>query len=174
MLDNPSILLDTTPPIILRKAEESDIDFINNVQYIEMNEILMAAWGNQFNWKSWFDDVKEASMGTLHKVYLIYSDQVPVGFIWLNEEMNSLWITAIVILSQWQRKGIGTNVLQYLIGLSKSEKKKYIELGVQCNNLKAKEFYAKLGFIEFDHIRTANTDLLRLSLNSSFDQIYII
>ena len=174
MLDTPSISLSTDPSILLRKAQESDMDFINHVQYVEMNEILMTAWGSQFNWKSWFDDIKEASTGTLHKVYLIYSDQVPVGFIWLNEETNSLWITAIVILSKWQRKGIGTKVLQYLIGVSKSEKKKYIELGVQRNNVKAKEFYTKLGFNEFDHVRAANTDLLRLNLNSRWGQNFSI
>ncbi len=170
MLDNPSVALSIDPLISLRKAEKSDLKFINEVQYA----ILMSAWGSQFNWKSWFEDVEEASSGNIHKVYLIYFKEIAVGYIWLNEELNSIWLTAIVINSKWQRKGIGTKVIHFLINEAKSENKKYIELGVQRNNLKAKEFYSKLGFNEFDYIQTANTDLLRLNLSNRVDPAYIV
>jgi ribosomal protein S18 acetylase RimI-like enzyme len=45
-----------------------------------------------------------------------------------------------------------------------------IELGVQQNNQSALDFYTKLGFVKFDQIRYASTNLMRLELKNQKDQ----
>ncbi|MFX0051315.1 MAG: GNAT family N-acetyltransferase, partial [Candidatus Hermodarchaeota archaeon] len=91
---------------------------------------------------------------------------IPIGYLWLNEEENSLWITAIVLKSEYQRHRIGQNIMEFLIVQSQKKGKNYIELGVQRNNRAALQFYSKLGFEQFDFFKSVNTAILRLRLQS--------
>jgi ribosomal protein S18 acetylase RimI-like enzyme len=164
MLDFLSMQISSSPQVILRQAQSDDFEFINEVQYLEMKEILSKAWKNRFNWESWNNDLVEAATGALHKVFVIEVDTFSAGYLWLNVELNNLWITAIVLATKWQRQRIGDLILHFLIEECRKENLKSIELGVQHNNDKALNFYKKLGFKQFDHLKQANTDLLRLSL----------
>ena len=94
-----------------------------------------------------------------------FIQKASAGYLWINEEVNSLWITAIVLQAKYQRRNIGLKVMNYLINESRKEGKEFIELGVQHNNKKALQFYYKLGFEQFDHVKAVNTDLIRLKLN---------
>ena len=85
----------------------------------------------------------------------------------MNEEINALWITAIVLQAKYQRQNIGTIIMNYLIEETSKEGKEFIELGVQRNNQIALDFYSKLGFVQFDTIKSANTDLFRLKVNKN-------
>ena len=55
--------------------------------------------------------------------------------------------------------------MNYLIEETHKGGKEFIELGVQHNNRTALKFYSKLGFVQFDHIKSANTDLFRLKVD---------
>ncbi len=164
MLDFSSMELSSFPHIILRQAQLDDFEFINEVQYSEMKAILAKAWKKGFNWESWNKDLAEAATGAFHKVFVIEVDSNPAGYLWLNVELNNLWITAIVLATKWQRRRIGKLIMQFLIEECRKENLKSIELGVQHNNDKAQIFYNNLGFKQFDFLKQANTDLLRLSL----------
>lgn len=170
MLDFQSKTLSSNPPITLVKAKFSDFKFLEEVSHVEMDHIVPQSW----NWRSWFEDLKKAIIGKLyfHKVFTIEVQKKCVGYLWLNEEKNSLWVTAIVLHAEYQRRGIGQRIMKFLIGESHKEGKENIELGVQNNNLAALNFYSNLGFKKFDYVQSANTDLFRLKLSTSKDQLY--
>jgi len=151
----------------MRLAKDEDLDYIREISYKEMNMVVMEAWGGKFNWNSWFRDVNEAIHSSIHKVFIIVSKKDPIGYIWVNEEPKILWITAIMLESQWQKHGIGHLIMNYLISECKEAEKKAIELGVQRNNIKALKFYKKLGFETYDYLEYANTELVRLRLEVS-------
>ncbi len=161
MLNFLSRQISSNPPVILRRAHKDDFHFINEISYSEMNEIVSTTW----NWESWFNDVEEAAKGAFHKVFIIEVQEISAGYLWLNVELGgNLWITAIVIQAEWQRRNIGEKIMLFLIEECRRNKLKSIELGVQNNNERAIKFYSKLGFKQFDHLKEANTDLLRLDL----------
>lgn len=166
------INISLNPSITLRKANQTDFQFISDVGFSEMNSILLKAWNGKFNWESWHKDIIEAARGSYHKVFVIQIKNNPVGYLWCNEEQESLWITAIVINSSWQRKGIGSKIMEYLIKESLRFGKEYIELGVQRNNKVAFYFYSKFGFEPIDFLRNANTELLRLKLSEVKEEYY--
>ncbi len=166
MLELPDIVLSQTPFIRLRKAKNEDLEFISSVGFAEMNEILEQAWNGKFNWNSWHMDVNEAINSPFHRVFVIEANVTPIGYLWCNEEENSLWITAIVIESSWQRKGIGRIIMKYLIKECLENEKEFIELGVQQNNYNANRFYSQMGFKSFYQLNNANISILRLKLNN--------
>lgn len=163
MLDLHTIEISVDPPVSLRKANVEDLTFIKDVSHSEMDTIVPQGW----NWESWFEDVEKAIFSNRHRVFVIETSKFSIGYLWLNEEINSLWITAIVLQTKYQRLRIGQNVMNYLIKESYKEGKDSIELGVQRNNYAALQFYSKLGFLQFDHLKSANTDLVRLKLKTS-------
>lgn len=169
MFNSQIVRLSSDPLISIRKCENEDLEYIFDLEFKEMNEILFEAWQGSFSWKNWRNDLAEAVNSDFHRVFIIQVQEMPVGYLWLNEEINSLWITAIVIDSSWQRRRIGHYVLEYLIKSCETDGKEFIELGVQNNNQKALQFYKSIGFQQFDHLRQANTDLLRLEIRKESD-----
>lgn len=160
MLNLSTIEISVDPPITLRRASNPDFKFIKEVSRAEMGKIVPRSW----NWKSWFKDIESQILGNNHKIFVIEVQNTSSGYLWLNEEVNSLWITAIVLQIKHQRRKIGQKIMHFLITESHKEGKEFIELGVQQNNKKALLFYSKLGFEKFDYVRHANTDLIRLKL----------
>ena len=161
MFDFLSKQISSEPQIFLRRAQSDDFEFINEVQYSEMKDVLKKAWKNKFSFKAWFYDVEEAAKGAFHKVFIVEVQKSSIGYLWLNREPQNLWITAIVLQTDWQRRGIGEKIMHYLIGECREEQLNAIELGVQHNNERALNFYKKIGFKQYDHLKEANTDLLR-------------
>lgn len=158
MLDLRIIKISLNPLILLRRAQISDFEYIVKISHAEMDNIVPQSW----NWESWLRDIENHIMNNHHKIFVIEVQNNSVGYLWLNEEKNSLWITAIVLQTEYQRHTIGQNIMDYLIDESRKERKEFIELGVQHNNTKALRFYSKMGFERFDHVKSVNTDLLRL------------
>ncbi len=164
MFDSQIVRLSSDPLVTIRKCVNEDLEYIYDLEFKEMNEILIEAWQGRFNWEAWRNDLAQAVNNKFQRIFIIQAQEMPVGYLWLNEEISSLWITAIVLESSWQRRRIGHYVLKYLIKSCKINGKEFIELGVQNNNRKALLFYKSLGFEQFDHLRRANTDLLRLKI----------
>ncbi|MFX0172137.1 MAG: GNAT family N-acetyltransferase [Candidatus Hodarchaeota archaeon] len=162
MFSSRTVQISKDPLVTLQKATTSDLEFIKEVSHSEMDSIVPTIW----NWKSWFDDLERDLLSTPPKVFHINFQSIQIGYLWLNEEENSLWITAIVLKSEYQRHRIGQNILEFLIEQSQKKGKNYIELGVQRNNHAALQFYSKLGFEQFDFFKSVNTALLRLRLKS--------
>lgn len=163
MLELPMVNLSFEPLVILRQATSSDFEYIEKISHAEMDKVVPQFW----NWESWFSDIKRYLQGSGHKIYIVEVNESSGGYLWVNEETNALWITAIVLQDQYQRQSIGTKIMNYLIEETYKGGKEFIELGVQRNNRIALKFYSKLGFIQFDQIKSANTDLFRLNVKKN-------
>ncbi len=161
MLELPVINLSFDPLVILRRAKLSDLEFITEISHKEMDKVIPQYW----NWEIWFSDIVKFLKGNDHKIFIVEVQKNSGGYLWVNEEINSLWITAIVLKAKYQRQSIGKKIMNYLIEETQKGGKEFIELGVQHNNRTALEFYSKLGFVQFDHIKSATTDLFRLEVN---------
>ena len=167
------ILLSTNPHLQLKKASRQDLEFINGLSYSEMDSIVNIAWRGRFRWRSWFEDIEKAIKSNFHMVYIIQEVNNNIGYLWMNEERTTLWITAIVLIPEFQRKRIGSKIILYLKEECLKNKINSIELGVQQNNSAAIKFYLSMGFEKFDEIKSANTDLLRLKLKKPSRLYYI-
>ena len=164
MFSSDVITISNNPVVVLRRATSADVEFVNELLFEIMKSVFAVAWRGRVRWDSWFKDIEEAINDDIHMVFIVCVEEEDVGYLWMNEENVTLWITAIVLEEQWQRQGIGGQIIKRLIKECKDNGKKAIELGVQQNNKTALNFYQKMGFIKYDTIRSANTDLLRMQL----------
>jgi len=164
MLSFDVITISNNPVVVLRRATNADIEFVNDLSFKIMDSVVAIAWNGRFRWESWFNDSAEAIHDDIHMFFIVRAEEENVGYLWMNEEHTTLWITAILLKEQWQRQGIGDQIIRRLIKECKNSGKEAIELGVQQNNQSALDFYSKIGFVKYDTIRSANTDLLRLEL----------
>lgn len=79
------------------------------------------------------------------KDLLIVDDGVSKGRLILSELENSILIVYIGVLTEYQNKGIGREILQLIIK-NATEKEKKLSLTVSKNN-PASDLYLKLGFV---------------------------
>jgi len=90
--------------------------------------------------------------------YFVKSANEVIGYMKLNEgraqtelqKEDSYEIERIYVLSDYQGKGIGRQLLDKAIHLAREKKASYIWLGVWEENKSAIQFYKKNGFIAFD------------------------
>lgn len=164
MLSFDVITISNNPVVVLRRATSADIEFVNELSFKIMDSVVAIAWNGRFRWESWFNDIEKAIHDEIHIFFIVRVEEENVGYLWMNEEHTTLWITAIVLEEQWQRQGIGYQIIKRLIKECKDSGKEAIELGVQQNNQAALDFYVRMGFVKYDTIRLANTALLRLEL----------
>ncbi len=167
MLSTEEVYISEDPPILLKKATLNDMEFIKGLLRTEMDKIVNEAWKGRFRWESWYNDITEAFSLDSHLIQLIQISDQKIGFLWMNKEVDTLWITSIVLKKAWQRQNIGYQIMTFLINECRQNGIKSIELGVQQNNDAAMNFYLSMGFSKFDQVRSASTDLLRLSLKNS-------
>jgi ribosomal protein S18 acetylase RimI-like enzyme len=88
----------------------------------------------------------EHLLKTVGEVYGIYQDENLAGFYWTEERERTLHLHGIVLLSNFQKKGIGSKVLKMLETQHKT-RTDVIELGVHQTNKAAKQLYEKLGYV---------------------------
>ena len=81
------------------------------------------------------------------KMYGYYDNNIIVGFISLKLKDDSVKIKDIVILPNYQNKGIGTKMLNYAKKKTLEYNKSKIELGMIADNKKLKEWYEHNDFI---------------------------
>lgn len=111
--------------------------------------------------------------------YFVKSTHEVIGYMKLNEgraqtelqKEDSFEIERIYVLSDYQGKGIGRQLLEKAIQMAKKKKASYIWLGVWEENKRAIQFYKKNGFIAFDeHYFMVGDDkqtdiMMKLTLN---------
>jgi ribosomal protein S18 acetylase RimI-like enzyme len=91
------------------------------------------------------------------KFYFCENDKDIVGYLKINfsesqtdiNDHQSIEIERIYLKKEFQRLGLGSIILDFVIEIAKSNAKKYVWLGVWDQNPKAIAFYKKNGFIAF-------------------------
>ena len=136
--------------ISIRKVEAKDAEFLfnltNNESILEsLNEIPSSL------------DVWESSITEWNKEHeehhIIFDNNIPVGWLGVNglESQNKqAWIKIIAITPDKQGLGIGTYVINQLIGNLKPRGYKSIALYTDRSNVNAQKCYQKCGFVITD------------------------
>jgi ribosomal protein S18 acetylase RimI-like enzyme len=91
-----------------------------------------------------------------------------IGYLKLNfgqsqtelKDDNAIELERIYVLKEFQGKSFGQFLCDYAIRIAKQRDIDYLWLGVWENNIKARNFYQKNGFVEFDkHIFKLGNDV---------------
>ena len=84
-------------------------------------------------------------LGSVGQVYSIQMDDQVSGFYWIEERGRELHLHGLILKTEYQGRGIGTQTLKALEEKYK-DSMDFIELGVHKTNQKAIELYKKLGY----------------------------
>ncbi|HEX6303662.1 MAG TPA: GNAT family N-acetyltransferase [Anaerolineales bacterium] len=82
---------------------------------------------------------------TTGQVYGIYENDDLAGFYWVEMREDTLHLHGLIVSGEFQRKGIGTEVL-HKIESEYGDLVSRIELGVDQANTRAKALYERLGY----------------------------
>lgn len=115
-----------------------------------MNKYLEDAYNGEFDWSMWEFEIRDILININtntngDNLELIYFNNTLIGFFWTSiQKPNSLWLDSIIIINEFQNKGIGSKIIDLLI--DNNPEIRYIDLGVQNSNKQAIKFYEKNGF----------------------------
>lgn len=125
----------------LREVTHQDYNFIYHVKTTTLKPHIELVWG-------WDEAVQtkylEESFGLETQLIITYEDK-EIGILELNELDQRIDVVELEILPEYQRKGIGTQILQDIID-EYVEKGKRIGIGCFKINRDAKRLYERLGF----------------------------
>lgn len=133
----------------LREVTHQDYNFIYHVKTTTLKPHIELVWG-------WDEAVQtkylEESFG-LETQLIITHEQEEIGILELNELEKRLEVVELEILPAYQRKGIGTKILQDIIEEYKGKGK---QVGIGCFKINgdAKRLYERLGFIMIKETET--------------------
>ncbi|MBE6022595.1 MAG: GNAT family N-acetyltransferase [Cellulosilyticum sp.] len=147
--------------ILLRKCTLEDLDVLRELSIRTFYETFAHhnTMENMNAYLKYAFDVEKLSneLNDRHSVfYFLYFKEKLAGYLKLNEapsqtEINdnaSLEIERIYVLSEFQREGLGSYLMERAIAMATERKKQYVWLGVWEKNENAIRFYKKNGFYE--------------------------
>lgn len=97
----------------------------------------------------WIDAISAWNCDNDEEDYIIFDEKTPIGWLGINgllSEDRKVYIKMIVLLPKYQNKGIGSYIVNQLVGNLKSRKFTALILYTNQNNLCAKKCYEKCGF----------------------------
>lgn len=97
----------------------------------------------------WIDAISAWNCDNDEEDYIIFDEETPIGWLGVNglsSEDKKAYIKMVVLLPEYQNKGIGSYVVTQLVRNLKSRKFKEIILYTNQNNLHAQKCYTKCGF----------------------------
>lgn len=142
----------------LRKATDRDKEFLHDLNRTVYREVVIeqfGIWDDDHQSKYFEQKWKEA------EYQIVELENQRIGTIWIMEEMDHIRIRELQILPEFQRRGIGTELMKRVIEKAKWRKRP-IRLSVLRAN-RARIFYERLGFGMYDETET------RLYLENSLD-----
>ncbi len=130
----------------IRNALPKDFDFILKLTRQNMERIVTREWS-----ADWEKDV-EPNFVNMWKAQgekrIIEVDTHRVGYFWFEQlpEPKEIFINSIQIVEQFQRKGLGTEVINWLLKEARNRNLNCVSGVVQKNNAHARKFFAKNKF----------------------------
>lgn len=91
-------------------------------------------------------------------------ENYPIGYGHLDKDGDDLWL-GICILSEYQGKGLGKKIMNYLIDFAQQKNVSQIKLTVDNDNILAIKLYEKLGFIQIKKDLDKKNYLYILNIN---------
>jgi ribosomal protein S18 acetylase RimI-like enzyme len=131
--------------VTFRSIKIQDIEFLWNLNNLVMKDYVTQTWGWDEDWqRQYFVKNFDKNNGEI----LVF-DNADIGFYRVIEKQNETFLVSILILPEFQNKGIGTKLIQDLILL----KTKPIRLQVLKVN-PAQNLYKRLGFKQVSETET--------------------
>jgi len=127
-----------------RKVLQEDFEFILKLTRRNMERIVTEEWN-----ADWEKDVEPNFVDiwrTQGEMKIIEVDNRRVGYFWFVEhhEKKEIFINSIQIAEQFLRKGLGTEVVNWLLKEAWNRNLDFVRGVVQKNNAHAKEFFKNL------------------------------
>lgn len=126
----------------LRQQQLEDFDFLYNLNKATMMSHVIKTWGN---WDEEFQIkyFKEKFEKGLSQVILVENERV--GTLVILEDEDRITIDLMLLLPEFQGRGIGSEILDNLINEAKN-KNKSLMLTVLKSNNQARRLYERKGF----------------------------
>ena len=139
MLPQKSYPLTNDEMIQVRIADEGDLEDIILIQ--EACYHGKAPWGRM---------AVNNELRNKHTAFFLMShmQEEAVAFIGISMRNDSLHVTNIATVPEYQKQGVGTFLIKTVIDLAKQLQRRKITLEVRMSNETAKSLYRKLGFID--------------------------
>jgi len=127
----------------LRPAEEHDFQTIFTIKKETLFPYVNEIWG-------WDDAIQEEYLrknfdGALNPIQIVEQQNQSIGILQTAETENAIEIINIELLSQYQGRGVGSEILSQIISTA-TQKKIDIKLQVFLKNTAAQRLYKRLGF----------------------------
>lgn len=125
----------------LRGITADDKDFIYEVKKLSIFEYVDKIWGwdEEYQIKDFENDFDNY----IFKIIVV--DEKDVGFIQIDESIDSINIIEIHIIPEYQGKGIGSSILKNIIERANNISK-IVKIGCFKDNIRARNLYERLGF----------------------------
>jgi ribosomal protein S18 acetylase RimI-like enzyme len=140
--------MNDNPPIAFRRAFDHDADFLYELHVATMKEYVDKTWG----WDEAFQEAVFRKNYVPGQVRIITCDGRDMGMLVVEETPENIFLRAIEIHPDDQRRGIATGIINRLIADGR-QKMKPVRLYVLKVN-PAKGLYDRLGFSVIEETRT--------------------
>lgn len=138
--------------ITFKGVQIHDDDFIINLIKNNLREVIDKSFNGNMNYQLFLERIRKEGMASI-----IICDGKPCGLIWCTIMENSLHVNAIIIDKKYQGKGIGSSIFDNLEIMVKQMNLKYLQLGVQGVNKRARKFYKNRGFVDYGYVKDVDT-----------------
>jgi ribosomal protein S18 acetylase RimI-like enzyme len=127
-----------------------DYQFGYDIKKITLGEHIEKTWG-KWNEEEQINYYKKEF--SIDNCFLISWNKIKIGWLKIIENDEKIEINLILILPEYQGKGIGGKIINDIIKIGR-EKNKYINLQVLKCNENAKKLYEKMGFEIYEENKT--------------------
>jgi ribosomal protein S18 acetylase RimI-like enzyme len=128
--------------ISLRSGTSADQDFLYYLKKTTLKEYVARVWG----WDEDYQLTRHRQTVDPESYHIIQLSGEDIGCIETKIKPNTIFLSVIEILPQFQNQGIGKTLIREIIEQGQQESKN-IELQVLKVNKRALQFYQKLGFV---------------------------
>lgn len=134
---------------LLKKSMIADYEFLRNVHHVTLKEHIEKIWG----WNEPLQDDFFKQEFDSNLIQIIQVSQNNVGYLILHENKESVYVVELLILPEFQNRGLGTQILKDIIAQTE-QLNLNLKIGVFKVNTRAKDLYLDLGFVLRDQTDT--------------------
>ena len=141
--------------ITYRPLAASDRDFCIRVHHLAMRTYVEPLWG----WdEARQDRLALDELADPHAIHeMVLRDAMPIGYLSYQDLSDVLFVDTLFLHPDHQSRGYGSEIVRRLIARAHARGKP-LELSVLTTNPRARDFYARLGFVAV----AATTERIRM------------
>jgi ribosomal protein S18 acetylase RimI-like enzyme len=127
----------------LRPATDADSDFLRNLHHLVYRDVVTRQFGkwDEKEQDQWFE--KALTEG---QYWVIEQNGQAIGAVGTSEEAEYFSLVELLVLPEWQNKGIGTAILKQQLERASLLKRREVHLRVLREN-QARRLYERHGFV---------------------------